>query len=185
MIGQALRGMRDSSAQRPPKLPTMTIHVEQCLPAWVLRAIAGAAVAGCGLALATGPFSLAIALLSAVAVLLWPGTGSPLVVLALYGYLYIIADPHQGVAALLLLGLHLMLSLTRLVGSVGPGAKVEVAALVRAGRPFVVIQVFAQAVLHLAMGLPALGGVVWLGIGALAGLLALTVVMVRALRDVA
>lgn len=185
MIRQALRGARDASTRRPPELPAMTIHVETGLPAWVLRAIAGAAVAVCGLLLATGPVTVAMVLLAVAFVVLLPETGLPAVVLAFYGYLYIIADPHQGVAAVLLLGLHLMLTLTRLVGSVGPRASVEVAALIRVGRGFVVFQVFAQVVLHLAMGLPTLGGVVWLGVGALAGLLALTVIMVRALRQVA
>lgn len=185
MIQWVLSTFRESSVRRPPPLPTMTVHTQHSVPAWVLRAVCAGVLAGCAALVAGSYFALGITLAGALAVALWPWAGVPVTVVGVLAYLYLIAGADQLTAAVLLLSFHVVLVLTRLMGSVGPRARVELVALMRVAVPFALIQAFAQGIMHLAMALPTAGGAaIWLGLVALAGLFALVVALVRALRAV-
>lgn len=185
MFNRIVNSFRESSVPAPPRPPQMQLHTGRALPAWVLRVTCAVVLMICGVLVSSGYFSLVISLIGAVVVALAPWSGIPVTVVGVLAYLYVIAEPNQLIAAVLLLGLHTVLTLTRLMGSVGPRAQVEVAALVRIGAPFGLIQVFSQLMLHLAMGLPVLGGgVIWVAVATLAALVVLVVLLVRALRAV-
>lgn len=185
MFQRIVNSFRESSVPQPPRPPQMRLHTGRTLPAWALRVTCAVVLVICGVLVSTGYFSLVISVLGAVVVALAPWSGIPVTVVGVLAYLYVIGEANQLIAAVLLLGLHGVLTLTRLMGSVGPRAQVEVAALARVGAPFGVIQVFAQLMLHLAMGLPVLGGpVIWIAVATLAALLVLVVLLVRALRAV-
>lgn len=163
--------------------PSMELHLGSSIPAWVLRLAALACAAGASV-IVTGSVSTAtLMLLACVVVAIWPGFGLPPLLAAVIGWGLLAAEPTALAASGVVLGVHAMLVLTRLVGSVSWGAQVELRALARVGAPFLVIQLLAQAMMHLALAIPQGGtSMVWAGITGLAMLVALTAVLVRALR---
>jgi len=69
---------------------------------------------------------------------------------------------------------------------VGWGARVELAALARVGKPFLAIQVLAQSTMYLARALPVEGAALdWVAVGVLAVLVVLTAALARRLRTLA
>lgn len=176
----ARRAEESLPEQRPP---AMRLHLGPAVPAWVLRLAALLLAVGASVVVAGSVVTMVLMILASLTVAFWPGLGLPVGVAAFIGWGLMAGDPLVVEAAVVVFCVHGFLVLSRLVGGVGRDAVVELRAVARVGWPFLVLQVIAQAFMHLALALPQGGAwVTWIAVVALAVLVGLTAVMVRALR---
>src|SRR5699024_3635970 len=161
--------------------------------AWLVRLVVALLLLGAGLLVDRGVVQLVEAAMLAVAVAIsrsgvLPGASVALLLLAMVTHLP--GEPGLAaesgdpvVTAALLALLHAMVFLSRKVTELGPGAKVELAALAAGWPAAVAIQAFVQllgVLVALAGGTQI--GLTWLAVVALAALAALVWVGLRALR---
>lgn len=184
----AVRGnrlVRDAEERLPQQRPpSMHLHLEATVPAWVLRLVALVLAAIASLLVTDTIVTSTLLLLASLTVALLPGVGLPVVVAGLIGWGLLTGEPSVLTGTLVVLCVHAFLVLTRLIGGVGWDAVVELRALRRVGGPFLVIQALAQVTMHLAFAMPAAGSwLVWAAVGAIAVLVVLTWALARSLRQ--
>lgn len=133
-----------SAAERP--LPRVTISTGGWLPCWSLRALIGLVGLGCLAIFAVNPVIWMIGLAGLVVVLAQPASIAP-ASYALGLAIVMLAttpDPFAVRGFLLLLGIHLLIILCSLTADLPLMARVELAALARPARRFVIIQLSCQ-----------------------------------------
>ncbi|WP_277049964.1 hypothetical protein [Ruania albidiflava] len=190
---RSMWGDWDVSTPRPRRMPQVGLQVGRSVPAWLVRVVAGLLVLAAGALVATGVVQLVAAGVLAVAVAVsrsgvMPGASVALLLVAMVthlpgepGLLTVSGDPV--VTAALLVLLHLMVFLGRKVTELGHGARIELAALAAGWPAALAIQAFAQLLgVLVALAGDAQVGLTWLAVVALAALVALVWVGLRALR---
>ncbi|WP_022917568.1 hypothetical protein [Ruania albidiflava] len=190
---RSMWGDWDVSTPRPRRMPQVGLQVGRSVPAWLVRVVAGLLVLAAGALVATGVVQLVAAGVLAVAVAVsrsgaMPGASVALLLVAMVthppgepGLLTVSADPV--VTAALLVLLQLMVFLSRKVTELGHGARIELAALAAGWPAALAIQAFVQllgVLVALAGGTQV--GLTWLAVVALAALVALVWVGLKALR---
>ena len=190
---KSLWGEWDVATPRPRPSPRVKLHTGRSVPAWLVRLVAGLLLLAAGALVASGLVQLAAALLLAVGVAVsksgvLPETAVAMVLVAMVirlpgepGLVGVSADPL--VTAALLGCLHAMIFFSRKVTELGASAKVELAALASGWSVALAIQCFAQLLgLVVALAGDAGADVTWLAVLALALLIVLVWVGLRALR---
>lgn len=171
------------TSRGPSRPPAMGVHLGAAVPAWSLRAVAFALAVAAGALVTNSGVTTALLVLAAVPVAVAPGTALPVLTAGLIGWGLLAGDADPLLASVVVLCVPAFLLLGRLTGGVGWQARIELGALRRAGQPFLVFQVLAQVMMHLAFVLPAAGrGSLWAGVAALAALTVLTGLLGRRLR---
>lgn len=173
---------------RPRPMPQVRLEMGRCIPAWLVRTVAGAVFLTAGILVATGPAQVLLTAALAVGVVtvrtgVFSAIGVAMVVLA-----YLARQEPQGwlgicpplLPALLLLCLHLTVYLSRRVQELSPRARVEIVALRAGVLPAGLIQVFAQVLNAVVTGIEVRATLV-----ALAALLGLAVVCWLLVRRIA
>lgn len=183
----------DVSTPRPRRQPKVGLRVGRHVPAWLVRVVSALLLLGAGTLVASGVVQLVAAAMLAAAVAIsrsgvMPGASVALLLVAMVTHLPgepgLVAESGDPlVTAALLVLLHTMVFLSRKVTELGAGAKVELAALAAGWPAAVAIQAFVQ----LLGVLVALAGgtqisLTWLAVVALAALVALVWVGLRALH---
>lgn len=183
----------DVTTPRPRRQPQVQLELGRCVPAWLVRLVAGLLVAAAGLLVASGVAQLVAALVLAVGVAVSRSGVLPAVSVALLLVAVITRLPgepglvtvsgHPLVTAALLLSLHAMAFLAGKVTELSAGAKVELAALAAGAPAAVAIQAFAQLLgVLVALAGDAGAGLTWLAVVALVALVALAWAGLHALR---
>ena len=183
----------DVSTPRPRRQPQVQLQLGRSVPAWLVRLVAGLAVALAGVLVASGVAQLVAALVLALGVAVsksgvLPAVSAALLLVALLTRLpgepgLVTVSGHPVVTAALLLCLHAMAFLSRKTTELSAGARIELAALAAGVSAAVAIQTFAQLLgAVVALAGDAGSGLTWLAVVALAALVALTWTGLRALR---
>ncbi len=184
----------DVTTPRPRRKPQVQLQLGRCVPAWLVRLVAGLLVAAAGVLVASGVTQLVAAGLLAVGVAVskngvLPGVSVALLLVAMLLRLpgepgLVTVSGHPLVTAALLLSLHAMVFLSGKVTELAAGAKVELAALAAGTPAAAAIQAFAQLLgVVVALAGDAGAGMTWLAVVALVALVALAWLGLRALRQ--